>query len=106
MKKFFEQVQTFVSKKLILGPAAATGLLANGDITGWQWTAVTIGYLAIQGLVDIAKAKKEDNKDFADNLLGIVGGLQEAMRVVTAVDEQNKVTPKPGEVDAIYRKPE
>lgn len=45
------------SKKLLAGPASATTLLAAGQIDGWQWAAVTLGYVAIQGAVDVVKAK-------------------------------------------------
>lgn len=50
-------LELFTSKKVLAGPASATALLATGQIDGWQWTAVTLGYVLIQGAVDVAKTK-------------------------------------------------
>lgn len=45
------------SRKLIVGPVAATALLTSGDISSWQWVAVTLGYVAIQGAIDAVEKK-------------------------------------------------
>lgn len=48
-------ISNFNSKKLLAGPVASTALLTGGQITGWQWVAVNLGYVVIQGTIDAVK---------------------------------------------------
>lgn len=50
-------LSTLGSKKLFAGPVASTALLLDGKLDGWQWVAVNIGYVLVQGAVDAIKAR-------------------------------------------------
>lgn len=45
--------EKFVSRKLLVW-AIATGLLWSAKITPDEWTAITLGYVGIEGMADLA----------------------------------------------------
>lgn len=92
MASLYTQVQSFVSKKLIIGPAAATALLTNGNISSIEWVAVTLGYLVVQGLVDYGKSKKVDQ---GAAFSAIANVLSQLPSFGAPIDQQDKITPMP-----------
>jgi hypothetical protein len=53
--------EKFVSRKLLVW-VTATVLLAMGNITPDEWTAITLGYVGIEGMADIAVKWKSAGK--------------------------------------------
>jgi hypothetical protein len=53
-KAFLDKyVEKFVSRKF-LAWLTATGLVFQGSVTSDNWVAITLAYIGIQGLADIA----------------------------------------------------
>lgn len=57
MNALLKFLSPMVSKKLLVGGVLGSAALASGEVDGWQFVALSLGYVVVQGAVDIAKAK-------------------------------------------------
>jgi hypothetical protein len=53
--------EKFISRKLLVW-AIATGLLWTAKITPDEWTAITLGYVGIEGMADLAVKWRSSGK--------------------------------------------